>query len=76
MVGSLDMVDVSKNKYDTLEFYAGAARVAKLTHHLGGHSAAMDKLYCDGDNKARNNSMDLNTSGGFLFLVCFSVWSN
>ena len=66
MIGFLDMVDVSKCQYVTLEFFAGAARMAKLSHHLGGPSAAMDKLFDDADNKVKNNGMDFNTSGGFL----------
>lgn len=66
MVGCLEMVDVSKNHYETLEFYAGAARMAKLSHHLGKPSAAMDRMYDASDNKRQNNAMDFNTSAGFL----------
>ena len=68
MVGCLDMVDMTKNHYETLEFFAGAARMAKLSHHLQQPSAAVDKEYDHGDNKKTNNAMDLNTSAGFLFL--------
>ena len=75
MVGSLDMVDVTKDHYQTLEFFAGASRMAKLSHHLGLPSAAVDKLFDDADNKCKNNSMDFNTSGGFLFLAIFNVQS-
>ena len=77
MVGYLDFVDISKDSYQTLEFYAGAARMAKLSSHLGGPSAAMDRLYDSGDNKKQNNAMDFNTSGGFLFpdWTLINVWS-
>ena len=73
MVGSLEMVDVTKDHYQTLEFFAGASRMAKLSHHLGQPSAAVDKLFDDADNKSKNNSMDFNTSGGFLFPAIFRV---
>lgn len=63
----MDRVDVSRDHYETLEFFAGAARSAKLSHHLGRPSAAVDKLFDEGDNKKKNNAMDFNTSGGFVF---------
>lgn len=67
-IGCLSMVDMTKNEYMCLEFYAGRARLAKLTKALGYPSAAMDWLYdTEGDNLTRNNAMDMNTSGGFVF---------
>lgn len=67
MLGYLSPVDVERNRYHVVEFYAGAARLAKLTTALGGEAAAVDKGYdTTGDNRKRNNSMDFNTSAGFL----------
>ena len=71
MIGYLEPVDLTNggNEYMVLEFYAGAARLAKQVNALGGPATAMDRLYdADGDNKTQNNCMDFNTSGGFLFL--------
>ena len=71
MIGFLEPVDLTNNgrEYQILEFYAGAARLAKTGHHFGGSVAAMDRLYDTvGDNKAKNNAMDFNTSGGFVYL--------
>lgn len=68
------MVDMTESKYETLEFYAGAARLAKLSNALGERAAAMDYIYDVGsDNRTRNNSHDFNTSGGFVCLdmPCF-----
>ena len=76
-IGCLSMVDMTKNEYMCLEFYAGRARLAKLTKALGYPSAAMDWLYdTEGDNLTRNNAMDMNTSGGFVFLASLMglVW--
>ena len=71
LIGHLSMVDMSLSKFDTLEFYAGSARLAKLSNALGQHAAAMDCLYDLGsDNIARSNSHDFNTSGGFVCLAC------
>jgi len=64
------MVNVDQNKYDVLEFYAGARRLAKLATGLGQTCVAMDVLYDTlGDNKTTNNSMDINTCGGFTPLI-------
>ena len=71
MIGCLEPVDMTNggNEYLVLEFYAGAARLAKQARALGGSATAMDRLYdVEGDNKTKNNCMDFNTSGGFLFL--------
>lgn len=75
MIGYLEPVDLTNNgrEYQVLEFYAGAARLAKTAHHFGGSVAAMDRLYDTvGDNKSKNNAMDFNTSGGFV-LACTLV---
>lgn len=71
LVAHLDIVDTELNSYEVLEFYAGAARLAKISAALGVKSAAMDILYDEGDNKKKNNAMDMNTSAGFLFLILF-----
>lgn len=56
-------------EYDILEFYAGQARLARLGKGLGLNVAAMDFLMdTEGDNKRKNNAMDMNTSAGFVFL--------
>jgi len=82
MIGYLEPVDLTNNgrEHQVLEFYAGAARLAKTAHHFGGSVAAMDRLYDTvGDNKSKNNAMDFNTSGGFVYLpteiVCFGLCS-
>ena len=60
----------SGHEYEVLEFYAGAARLAKLAQARGKNAAAMDFLYdTKGDNHTKNNSMDMNTSAGFTFLI-------
>ena len=60
----------SGHEYEVLEFYAGKARLAKLAKALGKNSAAMDFVYdTKGDNSTKNNSMDMNTSAGFTFLI-------
>lgn len=79
MVGYLRPVDLSnpERTHDILEFYAGAARLSKLSHAMGGNAAAMDRNYdfvAQESKKKKNNSMDFNTSAGFLSLNCFK-WS-
>ena len=71
MLTYLKSVDVASDfdNYEVLEYYAGAARLAKLSTGCGGKAAAMDILYDDGDNKSKNNAMDINTSAGFLYLI-------
>ena len=70
LIGHLTLVDVTKNEYSILEFYAGEKRLAKLGAALGEKTAAMDVLYDKmGDNINTNNCMDMNTSGGFTFLT-------
>ena len=72
MIGHMEMVDLTKNDYQILEFYAGAKRVAKLGAAMGLRVAAMDKIYDkEGNNITKNNCMDLNTSAGFLFLTLY-----
>ena len=76
MIGYLEPVDMTNggNEYLVLEFYAGAARLAKQARALGGSATAMDRLYdVEGDNKTKNNCMDFNTSGGFL-LLSYEKW--
>ena len=72
MVGYLRPVDLSnpEREHDILEFYAGAARLSKLGHAMGANAAAMDKNYDSmaNEKKKKNNSMDFNTSAGFLSL--------
>ena len=71
MVGYLRPVDLSnpEREHDILEFYAGAARLSKLGHAMGANAAAMDKNYDSMANeKKKNNSVDFNTSAGFLSL--------
>lgn len=66
LVSFLTVVDINKNEYEILEFYAGARRISKLASGLGVPSRAMDYLYDhEGDNIQVNNCMDINTSGGF-----------
>lgn len=68
-------MDVSKNDVQILELYAGERRLAKLATSLGLASSAMDRDYdSKADNVVINNSMDINTSGGFVFLItCISI---
>lgn len=69
LAGHLGMVDMNSN-YEVLEYYAGAARLAKISSSFGVKTAAMDIIYdLEGDNKTKNNSMDMNTSAGFLPLI-------
>ena len=73
MIGFLKPVDLTTgdHEFELLEFYAGAARIAKLYKGLGGSAAAMDKDFDkEGNNRTRNNSMDFNTSAGFTPLTC------
>jgi len=66
---------MTKNDYTVVEFYAGAARLAKLATALGESCAAMDILYdLEGLNKRKHNAMDMNTNAGFVSLafdLCF-----
>ena len=68
---------MTKNDYTVVEFYAGAARLAKLATALGESCAAMDILYdLEGLNKRKHNAMDMNTNAGFVSLafdLCFSL---
>jgi hypothetical protein len=67
LIGHLNLVEL-KDDYTILEFYAGQRRAARLGTQLGQSCAAMDILYdAEGNNKTRNNSMDINTSAGFTF---------
>ena len=68
MVGFLDVVDVNKDTYQVVELYAGEQRLVKLAKGMGLKTASKDRDFDSGDNKARNNSMDMNTSAGFSFL--------
>lgn len=75
MLGHLECVDVNKDQYHVVEFYAGAARLAKLTSGIGGSATAFDRTYDkDGDNKKKRNAMDFNTSGGFLSRICIGIF--
>ena len=66
LVGYLSLVDVTKSQYQIIELYAGERRLARLASELGQSCAAVDKAYDpEGDNRKRNNCMDINTSGGF-----------
>jgi hypothetical protein len=69
LTGFLSFVDMNRNDYTILELYAGEQRLVKLAKGLGMRTASMDRDYDDGDNKKKNNAMDLNTSAGFLFLT-------
>lgn len=69
LTGFLSFVDMNRNDYTILELYAGEQRLVKLAKGLGMSTACMDRDYDDGDNKKKNNAMDLNTSAGFLFLT-------
>lgn len=63
-----------RGDFEFLEFYAGAARLAKIAAMMGRRAAAMDKLYDKvGDNIKKNNSMDMNTNAGFMSLNWFSI---
>lgn len=73
MIGHLNCVDLMNDDqgYQILEFYAGQRRAARLASQLGQKCAAVDIMYDQqGDNKKLNNSMDMNTSGGFAFPTC------
>ncbi|CAL1141134.1 unnamed protein product [Cladocopium goreaui] len=64
---------MTKNEYDVLELYAGQQRLVKLAKGLKMKTAAMDRDFDTlGDNKSKNNAMDMNTSGGFV-LSCVMV---
>ena len=72
LLGHVTNLNIEKGEYEVLEFYSGAARLAKLSSALGGKAAAMDCLYDgEGDNKTKNNAMDMCTNGGFLHLILF-----
>ena len=69
LLGFMDMIDIDKNSFEVLEIFAGEQRLVKLAKGLGIPTASMDKAFDPtGDNRTQNNSMDLNTSAGFLFL--------
>lgn len=68
LIGFLDVVDINKDEFQFIELYAGQQRLVKLAKGLGFRTAAMDRIYDDGDNKTQNNSMDMNTSAGFTLL--------
>eukprot|EP00435_Cladocopium_sp_Y103_P070572 s275_g35.t1 len=64
---------MTRNEYEVLELYAGQQRLVKLAKGMGMKAAAMDRDYDTlGDNKSKNNAMDMNTSGGFV-LSCVMV---
>lgn len=65
---SLDLSSTLVSWTWLIEYFAGARRLCKLAHALGCKSVAMDKKYDDGDNRTKNNSMDINTSAGFVQL--------
>lgn len=76
LAGHLSNVDIDCNRFEVVEYYAGAARLAKISRGLNGESAAMDILYDrEGDNKTKNNLVDINTSAGFLPLTCRMMFS-
>lgn len=81
MIGHLNCVDLMNDDqgYQILEFYAGQRRAARLASQLGQKCAAVDIMYDQqGDNKKLNNSMDMNTSGGFAFPTCniILIWKH
>ena len=62
-------MDINKNEHEIIEFYAGEKRLAKLGKAMGLSAVAVDQIYDKkGNNRTCNNSMDINTSGGFAFL--------
>ena len=67
-IGQLNLTDLDRSDWEVIEYFAGARRLCKLAHALGCKSVAMDKKYDDGDNRTKNNSMDINTSTGFVQL--------
>ena len=68
-LGFMDVIDPGKNSFEILEIYAGEQRLVKLSKGLGIPTASMDRDFDPiGDNRSKNNSMDLNTLAGFLFL--------
>lgn len=67
-IGYLNIVDMSQDKYEILEFFAGERRLARLANDLGRPTASMDKMYDSANNIDATNCMDLNTSAGFTFL--------
>ena len=81
MTSWLDGVEL-ESKYDVAQFFAGTARVSRMAKCLGFTPVAMDISY---DTSApppktkkkeratyrnQKSAMDLNTSAGFVFLVC------
>ena len=69
LIGFMDVVDLNKESFHVVELYAGEQRLVKLAKGLGLSTASMDRIYDpEGDNTVKNNSMDMNTSGGFTFL--------
>ena len=69
LIGCLHNVDMTRDEFQVLEFYAGQRRLARLATQLGQSCAAMDRDYdMVGDNKRSNNCMDLNTNAGFTVL--------
>ena len=69
LIGFLDVVDINKDEFQFIELYAGQQRLVKLAKGLKMKTAAMDRDFDTlGDNKSKNNAMDMNTSGGFVFL--------
>ena len=75
LVGHLDFFDINEGQFQVIELYAGEQRMVKLAKGLGLNTASMDKDYDDGDNRSKNNSMDMNTCGGFLFLSLYDQHS-
>ena len=70
MLGHLTIVP-HLEKWQVIDMFAGRARIAKMAHALGLKAVAVDRDFDkEGDNKRHSNCMDLNTSGGFLLLVC------
>ena len=67
-IGQLNLTDLDRSDWEVIEYFAGARRLCKLAHALGCKSVAMDTKYDDGDNRTKNNSMDINTSAGFVQL--------
>ena len=58
----------SRKLYDIVEFFAGAARIARLAESRGWHSLAHDWDFDNGEKPGMHNSMDMCESGGFLSL--------
>ena len=66
MLGYMNKEVISQcDRYQILDFFSGAGRLAKLSAGVGFGTAAVDKEI--------GTSLDLNTSAGFVLLATMSL---